>query len=53
MRRWSPRPPSTKFVNGNVDYYNVFAREALILEYGPVAAEAAQEQIHKGKCQLL
>jgi len=50
MGRWPPRPARSKFIKESVAYWNGFVREARILEYGPVAAKAAQEQIHKGRC---
>ena len=50
MGQWPPRPPRSKFIREGVDYCNGFVTEARILECGPVAARAAQEQIHKGKC---
>ena len=49
MGRWPPRPPRRKFIKESVDYCSMFAREARILEYKPVAAKAAREQIHEGR----
>ena len=49
MGPWPPRPPRSKFIRESVDYCNMFARDARILEYTPVAAKAAQEQIHEGR----
>ena len=48
MGRWPPRPPRSKFIRESVDYCDGLVREAGILEYGPVATKAAQDQIHKG-----
>ena len=39
-----------EFIREGVDYCTRFVKQARILEYWPVAAKAAQEQIHKGKC---
>ena len=49
MGRWLPRPPRSKFIKRKRWMCNEFARGARIVEYGPMAAKAAQEQIHKEK----
>ena len=44
MGRWRPR---SKFIKRKCWICNEFVKGARIVEYGPMAAKAAQEQIHK------
>jgi len=45
MGRWPPRPPRSKFIKRKCWICNGFVRGARIVEYGPVAAKAVQEQM--------
>ena len=49
MGRWPPRPPRSKFIKNKCLICNRFVEGARIVEYWPLAAKAAQEQIHKEK----
>ena len=47
MGWWPPRPPKSKLLKRTCWIWSGFVEEAGIVEYGPVAAKAAQEQIVK------
>ena len=47
MGRWPPRPSMSKLLKRMCCICSRFVQEARIVEYGPVADKAAQEQIIK------
>ena len=50
MGQGPPKASENKFIRQSCDYCAWFVEEARILEYGPEAVNAVQEQIHKARC---